>query len=241
MTSAVVRATAPVESGWNDGRTPMSTGTDHGGTDLGRRIREHRCQAGLTVEEAAARAGMAASYLEYLETSRTPNPTPSGLARLAAALGTTAPALAGAWLDLPPGRQAPLERPALEPLDAGQCRGYLGTSGVGRLVIAEPRGPVAIPVNYAMLGNDIVIRTSGRAHLASAGQPRVSFEVDHLDEALAEGWSVLVSGMARVVTDPDELAAVSALGVAPWAGGDRDTYIRIIASEVTGRRIRATT
>jgi transcriptional regulator with XRE-family HTH domain len=224
------------------GRTPMSTGTDHGGTDLGRRIREHRCQQGLTVEEAAARAGMAASYLEYLETSRTPNPTPSGLARLAAALGTTAPALAGAWLDLPPGRQAPLERPALEPLDAGQCRGYLGTSGVGRLVIVESRGPVAIPVNYAMLGNDIVIRTSGRADLAAdAGQQRASFEVDHLDEALAEGWSVLVSGTARVVTDPGELAAVSALGVAPWAGGDRDTYIRIIASEVTGRRIRATT
>ena len=218
----------------------MSTGTDHGGTDLGRRIREHRYQAGLTVEEAAARAGMAASYLEYLETSRTPNPTPSGLARLAAALGTTAPALAGAWLDLPPGRQGPLERPTLEPLDAVQCRGYLGTSGVGRLVIVEPRGPVAIPVNYAMLGNDIVIRTSGLADLADR-QPRVSFEVDHLDEALAEGWSVLVSGEARVVTDPDELAAVSALGVAPWAGGDRATYVRIIASEVTGRRIRATT
>jgi len=69
----------------------------------------------------------------------------------------------------------------------------------------------------------------------------VSFEVDHLDEALAEGWSVLVSGEARVVTDPGELAAVSALGVAPWAGGDRDSYVRIIASEVTGRRIRATT
>jgi len=218
----------------------MSTGTDRGGTDLGRRIREHRRQAGLSLDEAADRAGMAASYLEYLETSRTPNPTPSGLARLAAALGTTAPALAGSWLDLPPGRQGPLERPTLEPLDAVQCRGYLGTSGVGRLVIVEPRGPVAIPVNYAMLGNDIVIRTSGLADLAGR-QPRVSFEVDHLDEALAEGWSVLVSGEARVVTDPGELAAVSALGVAPWAGGDRVTYVRIIASEVTGRRIRATT
>ena len=217
----------------------MSKRTDHGGTDLGRRIREHRRQAGLSLEEAAARAGMAASYLNYLETSRTPNPTPSGLARLAAALGTTAPALAGAWRDLPPGRQAPLDRPVLEPLDARQCRGYRGTSGVGRLVIVEPRGPVAMPVNYAMLGNDIVIRTSGRAALAAdAGQQRVSFEVDHLDEALAEGWSVLVSGQARVVTDPGELAAVSALGIAPWAGGDRDTYVRIIASEVTGRRIR---
>ena len=216
----------------------MSNRTDHGGTDLGRRIRDYRRQAGLSLEEAAARAGMAASYLNYLETSRTPNPTQSTLERLADALGTTAPALAGAWLDLPPGRQAPLDRPVLEPLDAGQCRGYLGTSGVGRLVIVEPRGPVAVPVNYAMLGNDIVIRTSGRAALGADNGQRVSFEVDHLDEALAEGWSVLVSGQARVVSDPGELAAVSALGIAPWAGGDRDTYVRIIASEVTGRRIR---
>jgi transcriptional regulator with XRE-family HTH domain len=221
---------------------PMSTSTDHGGTDLGRRIREHRCEAGLSVEEAAGRAGMAVSYLEYLETSRTPNPTPSAVARLADALGTTAPALAGAWTGLPPGRRPALEHPALEPLTPAQCGSYLGTSGVGRLVLVEPRGPVAIPVNYAMLGGDIVIRTGERTCLASgAARPRVSFEVDHLDEALAEGWSVLVSGEAHVVTAPAELAAVRPLGIAPWAGGGRDTYVRIVASDMTGRRIRAST
>jgi transcriptional regulator with XRE-family HTH domain len=221
---------------------PMSTGTDHGGTDLGRRIREHRRAAGLSVAEAADRAGMAVSYLEYLETSRTPNPTQSAVARLADALGTTAPALEGAWTGLPPGRQAALERPALEPLTPAQCRAYLGTSGVGRLVLAEPRGPVAIPVNYAMLGDDIVIRTGERTCLAAApAQQRVSFEVDHLDDALAEGWSVLISGEAHVVTAPAELDVVSSLRIAPWAGGERDTYVRIVASDVTGRRIRAST
>jgi len=220
----------------------MTTGTDHSGTDLGRRIAERRRQAGLSREEAAARAGMAAGYLEYLETSPMPNPTPSALARLAAAMGTSTPALAGAGLDLPPRRQPPRERPVLEPLTAGQCRDYLGTSGVGRFLLVEPRGPVAIPVNYAMLGDDVVVRTSGRTSLAAyAGQSRVSFEVDHLDEALAEGCSVLVSGEAHVVTAPDELATVSSLGIAPWAGGDRDTYVRIAARELTGRRIRATT
>jgi len=72
---------------------------------------------------------MAVRYLEYLEASSTPNPTPSALARLAAAMGTSIRALAGAGLDLPPGRQAPLERPVLEPLTAAQCRDYLGTGG----------------------------------------------------------------------------------------------------------------
>ena len=83
----------------------MSTSTDHGGTDLGRRIAERRRQAGLSREEAATRAGMATGYLEFLETSPMPNPTPSALARLAAAMGTSPPVLAGAGLDLPPGRQ----------------------------------------------------------------------------------------------------------------------------------------
>jgi nitroimidazol reductase NimA-like FMN-containing flavoprotein (pyridoxamine 5'-phosphate oxidase superfamily) len=67
----------------------------------------------------------------------------------------------------------------------------------------QPRGPVAISMNYAMLGDDVVIRASERSSQAAGrGQPRVSFEVHHLYEALAEGWSVLVSGEARIVTDP---------------------------------------
>jgi len=80
----------------------MYTETDHGGSDLGRRIWKQRRQAGLTREEAAARARMEPGYLRYLETSPTPNPTQDGLIRLAAALGTSTGALTGAGLDLPP-------------------------------------------------------------------------------------------------------------------------------------------
>jgi transcriptional regulator with XRE-family HTH domain len=222
----------------------VANGDEHGGTDLGRRILEHRHRAGLSREEAAARAGMAASYLKYLETSPAPNPTASAVARLADALGVSAGELAGSGLEMPPGRLAG-PRAAAEPvvpeqLTAAQCRGYLGTGGVGRFVFTGPRGPEAFPVNYAMLGGDIVVRTGKGTSLAGhAEQARVSFEVDHLDEALAEGWSVLANGTARVVSVPAELETVRSLGVEPWAGGDRDTYIRITVSDMTGRRIRA--
>jgi transcriptional regulator with XRE-family HTH domain len=214
--------------------------TGHGGTDLGRRIDEHRRQAGLSRAEAAAGAGMAAGYLAYLETNPAASPTPAALTRLAAALGTTTRALTGAALDLPPGLQRPEDRPALEALTAAECRAFLGPGGVGRFVFAEARGPVAVPVNYRMLGDDIVFRTGEASTLAAAaaGQP-VSFEVDHLDEVLGEGWSVLVSGQANVVTASAELAEVKSLEIAPWAGGARETYIRIVAAEFTGRRIRA--
>jgi nitroimidazol reductase NimA-like FMN-containing flavoprotein (pyridoxamine 5'-phosphate oxidase superfamily) len=214
----------------------MNIDIEHGGTDLGRRILERRRAAGLSREETATRAGMATAYLAYLETSPTPNPTPSALARLADALGTSASALAGASA----GQRPSAQRPVAQPLSPAQCRGYLGTGGVGRLVFTEPRGPVALPVNYAVLGGDIVVRTSGRGGLAAhAGRSHVSFEVDQLDDAMAEGWSVLVSGQARVVSAPAELETVRGLGIEPWAGGQRDTYIRIAVNDITGRRIRA--
>lgn len=218
----------------------MGTSTGHGGTDLGRRIREHRDRAGLSQEEAAAGAGMAASYLAYLETSPDASPTPAALARLAAALGTSTRAITGAGLDLPPGRQLPEPHPALEVLSAADCRAYLGSGGVGRFLFNQERGPVAVPVNFRMLGDEVVFRTApGTGQAAGARQQQVSFEVDHLDEALGEGWSVLISGHAHEVTDPAELAEVRALRVEPWAGGSREAYIRLVPTVITGRRIRA--
>jgi transcriptional regulator with XRE-family HTH domain len=216
----------------------MDTLIEHGGTDLGRRVLEYRHRAGLSCEEAAARAGMAASYLKYLETSRSPNPAASALARLADALGVSTGALAGAALLMPPS----VQRPDAEPLTPAQCRGCLGTGNVGRMVFAGPRGPEAIPVNYAMLDGDIVVRTGRRSRLvARVAQTRVSVEVDHLDQALAEGWSVLASGLARVVTTARELETVRCLGIEPWAGGGKDTFLRITITDITGRRIRAST
>ncbi len=222
----------------------MNDRVECGGTDLGRRVLAHRHQAGLSREEAAARAGMATSYLTYLETGPAPNPSASAVARLADALGVSAGTLAGAGLDMPPARQAgprPAARPPVpEPLTPAQCRGYLGTGGVGRFVFDGTRGPEAIPVNYAMLSGDIVVRTGDRTSLAGdAGQAPVSFEVDHLDEVLAEGWSVLARGTAHVVSVAAEQETVGSLGIEPWAGGDRDTYIRIAVTDMTGRRIRA--
>ena len=66
----------------------------------------------------------------------------------------------------------------------------------------------------------------------------ISFEIDHLDEALTEGWSVLLTGHGRAVVDPSEYEQVASLGIAPWAGGRRDTYVVLSPIQVTGRRIR---
>ena len=71
----------------------------------------------------------------------------------------------------------------------------IAPDGVGRIVFTEARGPVALPVNYRMIGDSIVFRTAATSALQRAlRHEQVSFEVDYVDDALAEGWSVLVSG-----------------------------------------------
>lgn len=220
----------------------MSASVVPGGTDIGRRIREQREQAGLSRADTAERAGLTTQYLIYLETSADSAPTQATLIRLAGALGTSVGALSGAGLNVPPGQRGAAANPVLASLSAGECRSLIARGGVGRVVFVEPgRGPVAVPVNYRMDGDDVVFRTGGDTRLADAvRQASVSFDVDHLDEALGEGWSVLLTGTASMITEPGELDRVSSLDIEPWAGGDRQTYIRLRAHLVTGRAIRAT-
>ncbi|WP_010472543.1 pyridoxamine 5'-phosphate oxidase family protein, partial [Streptomyces somaliensis] len=67
----------------------------------------------------------------------------------------------------------------------------------------------------------------------------VAFEVDHIDEAFSRGWSVLLVGPARVVTDPGEARALAERAfTTPWAGAERDLWVVVAPARVTGRRIR---
>ncbi len=217
----------------------MSEGSEVGGTDLGRRIAEQRARAGLSREEAAAQAGMAPDYLAYLETNPTADPSRGALVRLATALGTTPEALSGAGLMAPPGQHGPPRPAVLEVLTQAECWAYIRPGGVGRFLYNADRGPVAVPVNYAMLGNAAIFRTDDRTAAAGAvSQQRVSFDVDQIDDALSEGWSVLLSGTATILTRPDDLRAAAELGIKPWPADGRNTYIRLVPDEVTGRRIR---
>lgn len=206
--------------------------------DLGRRIEQRRRELALSREQVAARAGMALPYLEHLEHHAAEAPA-AGLARLADALETTVSVLLGGTVEVPPGQGTAAARPTLETLGPEECRRLLGTGGVGRFVFSTERGPVALPVNYRMLDDDVVFRTAASSSLATAaGDTPVSFEVDHVDEAMSEGWSVLVTGHARTVDDTVERQQLEKLGIEPWAGGDRNVYVRLEPTEVSGRRIR---
>jgi len=214
--------------------TARGRGTRAG--DLARRIAHRRQELGLTVDEVAQRAGMDGAYLDYLENSSAPSLTFGGLTRLAFALETTVTDLTGGNVDRPPGTGRARPHPPLEVLSKEQCVAHLTPGGVGRLVFLAERGPVALPVNFCFFDGDVVFRTQGTGALATVADSTVSFEVDHIDEATGEGWSVVVTGEAARVDDPSEVVQLARLGIEPWAGGSRETFVRVKTAEISGRR-----
>lgn len=216
--------------------TPPPAGGPNPG-DIGRRVATERQRRGLSREETAGRARMSPDYLAYLE-EQPADPTVATLIRLADALGTTVAALRGAGIDLPPGQGHALLRPRLRDLRPEECRTLLSTHGVGRVAVAGPEGPAVVPVNYDVVDDAIAFRTTSRAVPAAAAGAEVAFEVDHVDEAMSQGWSVLAVGLARIVTEPDDVRRLTERAhTEPWAGGERDMWVLIRPLHLTGRRI----
>jgi len=208
--------------------------------DIGRRVAARREELGLTGEQVAARAGTAPDYLRYVEELPTASPGTGFLIRLADALETTVAQLRGSDVDLPPGIGRAAYHPELTELDPEQCWAQLSTHGVGRVSVSTPDGPAIVPVNYTVVDGAVAFSTARGATPALAAGAEAAFEVDHIDEALSEGWSVLVVGRAERVTDPAATRhLVGAAHSAPWAGGDRELWVRITPERVTGRRITA--
>ncbi|PWI17955.1 XRE family transcriptional regulator [Streptomyces sp. Act143] len=228
--------------GGTDGETgagteaPAGAGASGSG-DIGRRVATERRRQGLTRGETARRARMAPDYLAYLE-EHPADPSLASLVRLAAALGTSVAALRGGGIDLPPGQGHALLHPELRDLGPQECRARLSTHGVGRVAVSTPDGPAVVPVNYAVVDDAIVFRTAPGSVPARAVGADVAFEVDHLDEAMSQGWSVLAVGPARAVTEPEAVRRlVEHAHTEPWAGGAREMWVAIRPTRLTGRRI----
>ncbi len=207
--------------------------------DLGRRIAERRQKLGLSREQLAARSGVSLTYLQMLESSAAALPSTACLLRLASALETTIDVIAGGGVTRPPGSRNPQKQTVLKDLTKEECASLVAPGGIGRVVFCTPRGPVALPVNYQMLDGDIIFRTSEGSILSAHNHDaEVSFEVDRIDDALTEGWSVLMTCFRKHITSPEELAQIQAVDVTPWAGGTRDEFVRLVPVITTGRRIR---
>jgi nitroimidazol reductase NimA-like FMN-containing flavoprotein (pyridoxamine 5'-phosphate oxidase superfamily) len=138
----------------------------------------------------------------------------------------------------PPAAQLAAPRRALRTLGPAECFELLEPGGIGRVGFTAAAGIMVLPVNFAVAGKTIVFRTARDTLLALYANAPVSFQVDRLDEALHEGWSVLAHGRAHEVTDERAVKRLEeTTHLEPWAGGARDVYIRITLTRISGRRI----
>ncbi|MFJ4989796.1 helix-turn-helix domain-containing protein [Streptomyces sp. NPDC088732] len=212
--------------------------TSHARGDIGRRVARRREELGLSRDDVALSAGLSAGYLRFLEEEATAAPPMGTLRSLAGALRTTVVALNGGAADLPPGLGRASAHPRFLELGPEECWALLGTHGVGRVVALVDDGATVLPVNYTIVDQAIVFRTASGSAPAAIADSDVTFEVDSVDEALSQGWSVLARGRARAVGGKQAAELEQAAYTGPWPGGDeRDLWIRIDVAGLTGRRI----
>jgi len=128
----------------------------------------------------------------------------------------------------------------MESLPTDECYRLLATQEIGRIGVNAEHYPLILPVNYAIDGTNLVIRTHPGTILRAAEHANVTFEVDEIDRATRSGWNVLVRGQAEEVGPEhraDIVARTLATGVEPWAPGEHGHWMRLIVHDISGRRI----
>ncbi|MFF8381621.1 helix-turn-helix domain-containing protein [Streptomyces sp. NPDC015661] len=208
-------------------------------SDLGRRVEARRTHLGLSREDVAVRAGSTSGYIALLE-EQLPAPGTEFLVRLANALETTVQDLTGYSADLAPGGTRAGHHARMDEISEAECWALLDDHGVGRVAVSGHDGPEIFPVNYQVVDGEILFMTAADAPLARAAKTgaAIAFEEDHVDEAFSQGWSVLVVGPVREVSDEATARTLKdAAYSTPWAGGGRDTIVVLSPSRVTGRRV----
>ena len=128
----------------------------------------------------------------------------------------------------------------MQTIPTDECYRLLATQEIGRIGMNAEHYPLILPVNYAVDGTTLVIRTGPGTILRAATRANVTFEVDDIDRQTRSGWSVLVRGQAEQVGDEHRaelVARTHRTGVEPWAPGEHGNWLRLIVHDVSGRRI----
>ena len=134
----------------------------------------------------------------------------------------------------------------LEPLDEAECWELISAGGIGRIGYSGRYGPMIQPVNYKVLDKAMVFRTAEHSSMGedlrtgiAHAEYKVAFEIDKYDMDAQRGWSVLIQGDAHYVDSEAERASAIQTGVEAWVAGERNLFLRIVPTRITGRRVGA--
>lgn len=127
-------------------------------------------------------------------------------------------------------------------LDRVEAMRLLASVSYGRVVFTRDALPAIRPVNHLVDSGQVILRTRVSATLSTTLRSSpdsgvvVAYEADDLDPQRRTGWSVVVTGLATPITDPDRIAHYEQL-LQPWVNMAMDTVIAIDPEIVTGIRI----
>ncbi|NEW37690.1 pyridoxamine 5'-phosphate oxidase family protein [Nocardia cyriacigeorgica] len=122
-------------------------------------------------------------------------------------------------------------------LDREQALSLLAEASFGRVVYTRDALPAIRPVNHIVDDGVVIVRTrlasqfSGTVHTIPTVV--VAYQADDIDTVSRTGWSVVVTGIARPVTDRTRLARYHDL-LRPWVGMALDDVIEIEPTLVNG-------
>jgi hypothetical protein len=127
-------------------------------------------------------------------------------------------------------------------IDSTEALRLLASISYGRIVFTLNALPAIRPVNHLLDEGRIIIRTRLTASITAAVRSSegivVAYEADSLDPQTQTGWSVVVTGHAHTVIDPEQVARYEQL-LHPWVN-HADTVVAIEPEIITGFRIVAT-
>lgn len=126
----------------------------------------------------------------------------------------------------------------LQEIDPSGCAVLLAATQFGRIAVVESGRPVIVVLNHLVLGGDVLFRVAEDSRLARLTDGYVvqaSYEVDSAFPVGHAGWSVIAAGTLGRESDP--LAVTAARDqIDAWAGGRRETVLRLRVEQLTGRR-----
>jgi hypothetical protein len=131
-----------------------------------------------------------------------------------------------------------IDHNGLEVLDRDRCLRLLSSATIGRVGLTSGALPTVLPVNFVLTPAGIVFRTGWGTKLEAATRNTVvAFEADDFSTFNHSGWSVVVTGVARELTDADEIEQAQALPLTRWGGDGSDRFVCISTEIVTGRSL----
>jgi nitroimidazol reductase NimA-like FMN-containing flavoprotein (pyridoxamine 5'-phosphate oxidase superfamily) len=131
----------------------------------------------------------------------------------------------------------PIEQDPVRVLDDREAWDLLSSVSLGRLVTSVGGRIEIFPVNFATQDDKVLFRTAeGTKLFGTVMNEQVLFEAD--DHTVAEGWSVIIRGTARVLTTAEEIHEADRAQVMPWVPTEKLRYVQITPDEMSGRHFR---